>query len=205
MSDNYKRYKDAHAICIDWETSGSDWGKDSSINYQGISMGAVVYNTQTFEVIDTLYVEIKFDDSKYKWSAGAEAIHGLSREHLEQNGVSQTKAAELLARLIIKYFDPQKEVLFLGHNRDFDVAFTKQLLEPHGLMFKISHTHLDTSGIAYTLTGLHRSDDIFDYLKVVDKTRDKHNALDDALMTVDAARRLRLIFELGLKYIEENM
>lgn len=178
-------------IGIDWETTGSTWGGDSSILHQGISLGAAIFDLQTFDVIETMYVEIKFNADKYIWTDGAEKIHGLSREHLEKNGVTREEAAVELLNMMVKYIDMDKDVMVLGHNVDFDIKFTKQLLEPFELMFKVSHRHLDTSGMGLILLNAWNSNELFDILGLPE--RKLHNALEDILMTIEAAKRMKLL------------
>jgi DNA polymerase III epsilon subunit-like protein len=180
---------------IDWETSGSAWGEDSSVDYQGVSFGAVVFDLATFEVVDTLYREIKFDESKYKWTAGAEKIHGLSREHLAANGVSSEDAAVDLMTFFTKYFAPDEMVFVIGHHCEFDEAFSRQLLEPHGIMYK-AFTRLDTAGAGLINFGIHKSNDLFDFLGLPPRTT--HNALEDIVLTVQAAKMMRTIVDSSL-------
>lgn len=197
MDYTYKPRKDQFGLCLDWETSGSTWGGKSWEDYQGVSFGAAVFHTDTFEIIDTRYVEIKFDSEKYGWSAEAEKIHGLSREHLEANGISSEEAAVELVQFIMQYFGSNPEIIFLGHNANYDIEFTKQLLEPHGLMFNIANIMYDTCGVSFATTGYHRSDDMFHFLGLPE--RSQHNALEDVIYTIEAAKRIRLIFQKGLQ------
>lgn len=183
-------------LCIDWETSGATWGGDSSIDYQGLSIGAVIFDTTTFEVVHTFYREIKFDPSKYKWTEEAAKIHGMSIEYLEQNGVTQEEAAVDFASMLMEYFDVQKPIMVLGHNREFDIAFTKQLLEQFGIMFKIHHVNLDTSGIGFVTMGLYKSNLLFSALGFDD--RGAHNSLEDALITVGVCQRIRMLVNSAL-------
>src|SRR5271154_894111 len=87
-------------LCIDWETSGAVFGGDSSKDHQGITFGAIVFRTKDFSIVEKLYVEIQFDDKKYKWTEGAQKIHGKTREYLKEHGVTQEDAAIQLASLI---------------------------------------------------------------------------------------------------------
>lgn len=190
-----------YGLGIDWETSGADWGfryddysKQSS--YQGISFGAVVFETETFEPVETLYREIHFDANKYQWTEQAEAIHGLSRTHLLRNGVPSEEAACDLAELVLKYWGPNPFVVMLAHRLDFDLHYTKQLLEPYELMFNRDGVKLDTCGTAFALLGIHKSDKLFDFLGL--EGRGKHNALEDILMTLEAMRTMRLIMREAL-------
>ena len=198
-----------HALCIDWETSGAVFGGDSSKEYQGVAFGAVVFNTKTFEVIETLYRMVKFDETKFKWSEEAEKIHGLSREHLEQNGVSQEEAAMDLLDLILKYWGPTNKVMFLGHNPEFDRRFTNQLTMSVNIEFSVEktpnevdghiqlhHVMLDTSAAGFITMGLFKSDLLFDAVGL--EERGEHNALDDALYTVATCQRIRLLIDTAL-------
>jgi DNA polymerase III epsilon subunit-like protein len=187
----YKSHLPMLGLCIDWETSGSDWGGDSSKSYQGVSYGAVIFNTRTFEEVDSEYCEIEFDDSKYKWTDGAEKIHGLSREHLSKQ-TSREDAAIKLASFILKYFGAEP-IVMLSHNTRFDEAFTRQLLEDFEIPFRTHPCQLDTSGTAFICLGINNSNAVFDFFGL-DK-RGAHNALDDARMSLQVAKQFHLIFK----------
>lgn len=198
-----KQLNQTFGLCIDWETSGSTWNGDSSILHQGLSVGAVVFKLADFSVVETLYHEIKFDSTRWKWSDEAQAIHGLTREHLEANGVSREEAAVNLAEFILKYWGPTSKVMFLGHNAAFDILFTNQLFEELDIEFSIQpvtkrsgwiqlhHVILDTSSVGFINFGVHKSDLLFDKLGFDE--RGSHNALQDALQTVEACRMIRAI------------
>lgn len=197
-----KKYKPAPAmgLCLDWETSGADFNLQSHqqpTKFQGITFGAVIYNTKTLQPIETMYREVFFDSSKYVWTSQAEAIHGKSQEQLLANGVERIDAALDLAEMILKYFGPTGEVPFMGHNKNFDVAFTEQLFNDTGVpMFKIHHVNIDSSGIAFTLLDIYKSDDVFDFLGL-DERKD-HNSLEDALYTLASMRRIKMFVQLSL-------
>ena len=188
------------ALCIDWETSGSQWNDDSSKYYQGISFGAVVFSTETFEVVDAIYHEVLFKPEKYKWSKDAEKIHGISQERLSEIGISQEDAAANLAEFILKWFSSQTPVTFLGHNAGFDISFTNQLLNTIGIEFGyerkqnldgwvvLNHVVWDTSIVGSMILGIHKSNDLFDLIGI---ERNEHNALEDALATIEVAKMFR--------------
>lgn len=196
-------------LCIDWETSGATWGGDSSKEYQGLSFGAVIFKTNTFEVVETLYREIKFKPDQYKWSEEAAAIHGLTQHYLAKSGITQEEAAQDLLELILKYFGTSK-VMFLGHNPEFDRRFTNQLTKTVGIEFSVEkteqpcdgrievhHVVLDTSALGFITMGLFKSDLLFDAMGF--EERGEHNALDDALMTVGTCERIRLLVKSALE------
>ena len=191
---------------IDWETSGSDWSpRGSHHTYQGVSFGAVVFNADTFEPIETLYREVQFDSNKYKWSREAEAIHGLSQEHLAKHGVSREEACVDLGELIMKYWGPEGKPIFLGHNAQYDIDFTNQLFTDFGLPeLTRHHVVLDTSAAGFINLGLYESDMLFERLGF-DK-RGAHNALEDILMTLETCKIMKglMTFAMNEFYGEQN-
>ena len=193
---------------IDWETSGADFGKDSSLSYQGLSYGAVVFDAKTFQPVEKLYREIKFDETRYKWQDGAQRIHGLTREHLAANGVSRQDAAVDLASLILKYWGSDSKVMFLGHNPEFDRRFTNQLLNDIEIEFSVEkqtnfdswiqlhHVMLDTSALGFVAFGLYKSDLLFK--KIGFEDRAEHNALTDIEQTLATCAAVREIIQIAL-------
>ena len=211
MSDNKKKpYQppQKYGLCIDWETSGATWGGDSSKDYQGLAFGAIVFDTATFEPVEKLYREIKFNADKYQWSEGAQKIHGLTIEYLEEHGVSQEDAATDLLELILKYFGPDSKVMFLGHNPEFDRRFTDQLVatvefefsvekkHPEFTQIQLHHVVLDTSALGFITFGLYKSDLLFD--KIGFEQRGDHNALQDAEQTLQTCQVDQGLVQLGL-------
>lgn len=181
-----------YGLAIDWETTGSNFGGDSTIDYQGIAYGAVIFDTETFEPVESLYRELQFDDTKYKWTDGAEKIHGLSREHLAANGIPREEALCDLLELIMKYIGTESKIMFLGHNVDFDIMFTQQLADDFEVELKVHHVKLETSGTGFILSGKYKSNDVFELF--TGRVREgAHNALDDAMITLETARNMRLI------------
>lgn len=196
-------------ICIDWETSGATWGGDSTKDYQGVSFGAVVFDTATFTPVESLYREIKFKADKYQWSDDAQNIHGLSREYLEENGVTQEDAAVALLELILKHFGPDPLVMMLGHNTEFDRRFTNQLLNsiefefsverliPEFTQIKMHHVVLDTSSLGFITMGLYKSDLLFK--KIGFEDRGIHNAQQDAWQTLMTCKIIKDLVQSALE------
>lgn len=179
-------------LSFDWETTGSDWEyKFSTHKYQGITLGMVIFDFANLMPIADKYIEFKFDSEKFIWTKEAEAIHGLSIEYLRQNGLSREEGLVQVLEFLLKWFGPDPVIPVLGHNVEFDIAFMQELFQSHELHFKPAHRKFDTASISQVLFGNSRSDFLFDTLGL-DK-RGLHNALDDAKLTLEAARRLRLI------------
>lgn len=183
-------------LVIDWETSGSSFStyEETFQQYQGIAFGAVVASSETFEPLRTMYREIKFDP-KYTWSDEAEKIHGLSREHLDKNGLTKEEAAADLAEFILESFGTGK-VMVLGHNTKFDIEATKQLLMPFNVMPELHHVVLDTAVAGFITIGEYKSNAVFDFFTGVE--RGVHNALDDALICLETVRNMRALMNAAL-------
>ncbi len=206
MSSKNKTGLPARGICIDWETSGYNPPREMQghfIGYadkhQGIALGAAIFDVETFEVIDTFYVDIKFDESKYIWSDGAEKIHGLTREYLNKNGETAEDAAVKFVNFLLTHFLPDEELLVMGHNKDFDIAFLHQFLEPFGIMPKIWYRGINTCDIGIVCFGLAKSDQIFEHIGL--PQREDHNALEDAIYTVIVCQRVKKLIDLSLSVV----
>lgn len=183
-------------LCLDTETTGSSFKsyEETFSRYQAISFGAVIARCDTLEPVKELYFELKYDP-KYAWSEEAEKIHGLSREHLEQNGITAEEGAVELANFLMDVFGVSK-VPFLGHNPHFDIHAMRQLLEPFGIMPELYHVVMDTSAGGFLAINKTKSNDIFNIF--LGGRQDTHNALDDAKMTLATARAMRQVFTIGL-------
>lgn len=177
-------------LAIDTETSGLHLGKASPVvdeagYYQVVSWGIMVLDAQTLETIEELYIEQEWD-GKSLWDAGAEKVHGLSKDHLKQHGVSRDEALTQIAGLIFKHWG-KTPVVTLGHNSiTFDLPFLKHEAQLAGLDLRFGNRHLDSNTLAFTLLGCFNSDDMFADLGF--KQRGAHNSLEDIRMTVKAFR-----------------
>lgn len=183
-------------VCIDTETSGCSDGLIHTNDYQVLSIGVIIFDFASYSAIDACYCEIKFDQ-KYKWDVNAEKIHGLTKEHLNKNGMTMQEAACEIGTLLIKYLGPQPFLYLLGHNVGYDKQFLDQIFASAGLELRYSHLMLDTSTSGLLLLNKYRSNDLFELLGF--ETRGEHNSLEDAMMTLEAAKLMRMIFNEGLK------
>jgi|AntRauTorcE11897_2_1112592.scaffolds.fasta_scaffold00078_92 DNA polymerase III epsilon subunit-like protein len=183
-------------IAIDCETSGinfeanrSQCNESVAKNYQAVSWGLVIADADTFEIIDEMYIEVKWNGYS-KWDAKAQAVHGLTKEYLEENGVEEEEAVVLILEFIIKHIDVKKPLYFLGHNiMSFDVPFFKDLLHRYGLKnIKIGHRYFDTFALSMGTVKEYDSNTLFERLGY--KARDAHNALDDAKYALGVYRKV---------------
>lgn len=178
---------------IDWETTGYSLPNYAS-KHQGISYGAIIFDVKTLEPVESLYQEIKYDP-RYIWDDAAQNVHGITREYLEQNGISQEEASYKLADLVNRYLG-NDNVMVLGHRVHFDIAFTDQLLKSTGMEFTYHPTKIDSCSMATILLELTYSNDIFNVLGF--PPRGKHNALEDIMYTLESIKRMKEYFCLGV-------
>lgn len=197
MSDtNLKGYY-SRILVFDAETTGlcssNVCSPDTADNgyYQAISYGMIVANADTYEAIEKLYLEVKWDGISL-WSSGAEKVHGLSKEHLEQYGLDEEDAVAEIATLIYNHWG-DKVVSVCAQNPHFDIAFLDSTLKRHGIHVKFSNRRVDTSTLGAVLLGAHTSDQIFSAVGI--DTRGIHNSLQDAECCLQTLRTVRMLWK----------
>lgn len=201
------------SLWLDWETSGADFTKsypEQAKIYQGIQLGLVIADNETFEEVASTKITIKFD-SKYKWEDKAQQIHGLSREYLEEHGCTREEAAIAVIEFMLEHFN--KDVLFMlvdgpvdrnshrvcfgGHNLEFDISHFKALLEEVGFGVDEHHVKLNTTVLGFHATGMYRSDDLFQLFGA--EKRGDHDALEDTRQALAVARGIKALITAGLE------
>lgn len=196
MSDKPQGYF-GKLLVADCETSGLHFNQDDpSINpdtgetYQAVSWGLVVTDTTTFKVLDALYVEIKHNGVSL-WNDKAEQVHGMSREYLEENGMSEEDAAIEIGEFVLRHFGTGI-VRCAGHNfASFDIWYMRRLLRQFGIMFKTGNRFVDTNSIGFNCYDTYTSDALFDLMGV---EREDHNAMEDAMACVKVLQNTRHVY-----------
>jgi len=184
-------------LALDTETSGVNKGPgDPSTGHQIVSYGALIIDSQTFEIVDELYVEIQHD-SKFGWNAEAEAVHGLSKEHLAANGVTLEEGAVLLLGFISKWMGQGMSVVGVGHRFHFDQYFVNSMLNEAGCELWWDRVVIDTAAIGGAFINVTGSNFLFEAVGLPARTL--HNSLEDIKMTVAALKFLKNIFISGLE------
>lgn len=192
---------------LDSETSGLAFAGNIDLNnpdpskdihnnkqYTAISWGLVIIDVINEKIIDELYVEIKFNDQKYDWQYAAEKTHGLTKQHLEENGVTREEAAIQIVEFILKYWDINDAISTLGHNHIcFDLWFLRELLNEFGIMIKLANRHYDTNYLTLGIYDVEGSKELFE---LFNETRSAHNALEDIKQTVNTFFETKSIFKI---------
>lgn len=192
-------------VVFDCETSGlnfaaGDLGSNELVcdGYQAVSWGMVISDVETFKPIAELYVEVKWNGES-KWELKAEEVHGMSKEYLEKNGVTEEEALIEIVEFLNEHLDIKKPIYFMSHNgSSFDIWFLRQLFRKFEIKgLKVAHRHFDTFSLSMGTVMQHDSNDLFKKLGI--KRSDTHNALEDAKATLESYRRIRKIWQTLMK------
>lgn len=193
-----------YVFAIDCETTGLKFNADDpSEGHQPVSWGIVVADSETLKPIEELYVEIKWNDASKRarkkdkeFGRRAESIHGLSYDYLEENGVTEEEAVVEIGNLLYKY-NADGNFRCLGHNvHTFDMPFLRAMFRRFNIDLKFGSRHIDTSSIGFAAFTVFNSDQLFETVGF--DARGTHNALDDAKMALESARRVRLLVQAAL-------
>ncbi len=200
-------------LAVDCETTGLNWENDNpSIGHQALSWGIIVANAQTLKPIEELYVEIKWNAESREarktdptFGDSATAIHGLTFDYLEKNGITEEDAVAQIANLIIKYWGPTSQVKLLGHNVHlFDLPFFRAMFRRHMIDIPIGSRHYDSNSVGFVTIGSYTSNGLFETMGF--DSRGSHNALEDAHMALESCRRIKILWKqmVGVKAYAED-
>lgn len=190
-------------LALDCETTGLFFNTDdpsydptTGKTHQSLSWGFIVADAKTLKPIDKLYLEIKWNGVS-EWNKKAEEVHGLSKEYLDKNGLTEEQAVEQIGNLIIQHW-PSNKICLLGHNVvSFDMWFFKRLMRSQGIELPFGNRHIDTFALGQCTLGTFNSDDLFAECGL--PVRTTHNALEDIEYTLESARRIKMIFQSALE------
>lgn len=185
-------------LVMDSETTGIQQGsclypcrgKNGSY-FQPISWGLIVADFKTLKPIEELYVEIQWDGISI-WDNGAQAVHGMSIEYLQKNGVTELEAVEQIGSLIMEHWGPENHINILAHNPTFDLSFFSDMFLRYDIKLKFSHRMYDSNTIGGLLLDCYTSDQLFTTMGL--PHRDKHNALEDARCCLESMRKVKLLW-----------
>ena len=189
-----------YILCIDCETTGVAFNVDDpSVGHQPVSWGIIVADTATLKPVQELYVEIKWNDDMIdkrikdkNFGKGAETIHNLTLEYLEEHGKDEEEAVADIVELILQYWGPHGIIRTLGHNvHTFDMPFLRAMFRRHRIDFKFGNRHYDTNSAGFMAFETYTSDELFQLCGY--DTRSTHNALEDAHMALGTARTIRIL------------
>ncbi len=192
----------------DWETSGLRDLYNTSFHSgaQGIQFGGCVVEdiSHSWTIVDEIQFDVKWMGDVYPdltWNDEAEKIHGLSKEYLA-NKKTPEETAMPFQLFIERNFKDSGKVMMGGFNPHFDEYFTYQFMtmaklrsSPIGFHYRM----LDMQTLGTTLLGLSTTNEVFKKIGV--NFRGKHNALQDARLTVDA---FRMTVQQARKFININ-
>lgn len=198
-------------LAIDCETTGVCFSSDSAVHneatgerHQTVSWGVLVVDATKLNIIEELYIEIAWNkisiaqrDADPTFGKEAESVHGLTKEYLDEHGITEEEAVVKILNLVAKYWGAETSIVTLGHNvHTFDMVFLRDLVRRQGIELRLNNRHIDTNSIGFANWQTYNSDQLFDLMGFEQRT--DHNALEDIKMTLAALRASRLIFQRAL-------
>jgi ribonuclease T len=155
-------------------------------DYNLVSIGAVeVRPTAEGHTIGReFYCELKPCFPGFR--AESMAVHGITREHLEQNGVESREAMRNFAAWTKSCLTGTEKPVLVGHNVVFDWAYINYYFQSFGMENPFGYKAIDSKSLAVGALGISWWDANKDYLLkaipgLVGLPKDQeHNALHDA-------------------------
>jgi len=160
-----------------------------------VSLGMIVVGAD-WRPREKFYTEIQWNGTS-DWDPGAQRVHGLSKEHLEAEGVPEETAFLQICEFIATHFDISKPITLGGHNvSTFDRHFLLQLFNKYDAAIQLGGRAVDTYTLGKVLFGCENSNELFEMLGI---SRGDHNALEDAELALKAVRMSHQLFT---KYVK---
>ena len=186
-------------LFVDVETTGYDqtnmMDRTGEGKYEMVSLGAIAANANSLKELGHFYTEI-IPSETVQWSAAAERIHGLSRDYLNEHGVSSEVAFTQFVEFLCKHFDPSYAITLGGHNvATFDRHFIIRFFEHNDAEIRLSGHSVDSYTLGKVLLNANNSNELFEQVGI---DRDTHNALEDARASLKAARLVKRLYETAL-------
>lgn len=182
-----KQIEDTLFAVVDLETTGFDPRKDRIVQ-----MAAVVVNG-TGEVVDEWDTVVR-PESPEQYEHGAEHVHGISREMVEQG----MPLSDALKRI----WSFTEGRVFTAHNARFDISFLEAESERVGMRRKVEW-HVDTLQLARRADSARERKHSLEALCQhygVDRER-AHEAMSDAKATAEILAKL--LDELGVRSTDQ--
>lgn len=119
----------------DVETSGMD-----PVKNEIVEIGLVVFDDQTFEILDTMDVKVKPEHPE-NFDAIAKQINGYNE--------NDWKDALPLSEAIKVFVQKTEGCMFCAHNMTFDFGFIEQAFKKNGLQNKFDKHQIDIFTLAW--------------------------------------------------------
>ncbi len=181
---------DEQYLCIDLEMSGSIPG-----THDIIQIGAVLLN-QNFEAVSE-FESLIYPENEADFDPGSKRIHGISRFELDEAPSLEEMLDDLEAWLQDEGGYTSRKAMqsikICGQGINNDISFLKASYETVNLTWPFAYQFIDLQDIALFYRHMLQAnnmdfpqrlslDAIAQFLKM-ERTRDKHNALEDAELT----------------------
>ena len=171
-------------LVLDTETGGLDPGRHSLL-----TLGLVVGGPGG--VTEALELAVKHEP--YVVSAGGMKVNRIDLVAHDASALPPAQVLQALDEFLDRHFEARAQVLLVGHNIAFDIAFLRSFLASQGRDFeaRFSHRSVDTHSVAAALQDVGRlpadvklsSTALFAHFGIDVPDARRHTALGDALAT----------------------
>lgn len=161
-------------ICVDVETAGPTPGQ-----FALLSIGACLVDSSR-DLTRTFYIELQPD--RPETLPEAMAIHGLSMDALQENGVPPQVALQAFADWTRAVTPAGRRPVFVALNAPFDWMFVSEYFQRYLGMNPFGHSALDIKAYYMGLTGVAWSETSMRHISAhfLQEKHLQHNALSDA-------------------------
>jgi len=151
-------------FCVDIEASGP---VPALFNMVSIGVVPVSRREGTWQAEEgRFYVELK--PMAPGFDAGAMKVHGITRAHLEANGVPADEAMRRLASFVTdRLLHGGGRAVFVGHNAVFDWSYISWYFERFGIPNPFGYKALDSKSLAMGRLGIGWFETNKDYLETL--------------------------------------
>lgn len=186
-----------YIVVLDTETGGLFNSKVKAFDDAAlIEVACVVIDCQELKIVEELSWILKPYKDDLIYSKEAEAVHGITKEVIENNGLEEKIVFKQFKQLLSKYKNPRHKAAICGHNLNgFDLEFIRNWFTFHNEDWEsLIKWTFDTQAFAYMASDEQENYQLHTCCQNagIDLVN-AHRALDDTKATAD----------LMIKYIEK--
>ena len=179
-----------YIVAVDVESSDlspDTPSRGATLPGQCISIAIELLDTKTLKTTAKFYTEIQFDSTRFNWSPGAAAVHGLSIAGLADKP-TLAEAAKLVVDFLEQHMGLKPKMLIGAHNPNFDAAYLRQLFAEIGYRGAIITRQVDAFTAGFVAFDLASSDE---HVTFLGRSRTQHDAREDIANSVETLRYVR--------------
>lgn len=141
-----------NVLAIHCHTTGMNFKGVKTDGHQPLTIALAVLDLDNLKIIDSINVNVAYDEELVKWNEVLENIHGLTKDQA-LSGDSYSDCAAQLGNFIATHFGIDNKIPLFGYNiNSFHLPFLEKILHMEELYFKFDERIIDLFPIS-TLIG----------------------------------------------------